>query len=73
MMRKENFVRLTDSEAPRPQSGASRQGIIIHIVPLDPASQARLAGRVPVHISTFQSSFNINPSKKGESYEKRKG
>ena len=36
-----HFVAMNDAvyhcEAPRPQGGASRQGIIIYIVPLDPA------------------------------------
>jgi len=31
-------------EAPRPVDGASRQGFIIHIVPLDPTYKAGLAG-----------------------------
>jgi len=35
------------SEAPRPQGGASRKGSFIHIVPLDPAYKAGLAGHVP--------------------------
>jgi len=35
---------LMDSEAPRPQGGASRKGNLIYIVPLDPAYPA-LAGR----------------------------
>jgi hypothetical protein len=36
------------SEAPRPQGGASRQGMIVHIVPLYPAYETGLAGHVPV-------------------------
>jgi len=46
-----HFVAMNDAvyhcEAPRPQGGASRQGIIIHIVPLDPAYKAGLAGHIP--------------------------
>ncbi len=40
-------------EAPRPQDGASRQGVTIHIVPLDPAYKAGLAGHVPVKGSSL--------------------
>jgi hypothetical protein len=36
------------NEAPRPQGGASRKGSFVHIVPLDPAYKAGLAGHVPV-------------------------
>jgi hypothetical protein len=36
-------------EAPRPQAGASRQRNIFHIVPLDPAHNAGLAGHIPVN------------------------
>jgi len=35
---------------PALRSGASREGIIIHIVPLYPANKAGLAGHVPVNI-----------------------
>jgi hypothetical protein len=44
-----NYLRggLPESEAPRPQGGASRQGIITHIMPLHPACTAGLAGHVP--------------------------
>jgi len=34
-------------EAPRPQGWASRKGSFVHIVPLDPACKAGLAGHVP--------------------------
>jgi hypothetical protein len=37
----------TESEAPRPQAGASRKGNVVLIVPLDPAYMARLAGHLP--------------------------
>jgi hypothetical protein len=37
-----------ESESPRPQGGASRKGNFVHIVPLDPAYKAGLAGHVPV-------------------------
>jgi hypothetical protein len=37
-----------DSEAPRPHGGASRRGSFVHIVPLDPAFKAGIAGHVPV-------------------------
>jgi hypothetical protein len=49
----------TYSEAPRPQGGPSRarsgeqdasQGNFVHIVPLDPAHRAGLAGHVPVSL-----------------------
>jgi hypothetical protein len=36
------------SEAPCPEGGASRKGNFVHIVPLDPAYKAGLAGHVPV-------------------------
>ncbi len=42
-------------EAPRPQGGASRQGIIIHIVPLDPAYPS-LAGRGTFRSDEIQTS-----------------
>jgi hypothetical protein len=44
---KETFVKYGQSEAPRPQGGASRRGSFLHIVPLDPAYKAGLAGHVP--------------------------
>ena len=38
------------NEASRPQGRASRQGVIVHIVPLDPAAcKAGLVGHVPVN------------------------
>jgi hypothetical protein len=37
-------------EALCPQGGASRKGNSIHIVPLDPASKAGIAGHVPAKI-----------------------
>jgi hypothetical protein len=40
------------SEVPRPQGGTSRRGSFIHIVPLDPAYKAGLAGHVPVKKAT---------------------
>jgi hypothetical protein len=36
-----------ESEASRPQGGASRKGNLIYIVPLDPAYKAGLAGHLP--------------------------
>jgi hypothetical protein len=49
-IRKFNFVVLVN-EAPRPhKGGASRQGNLIYIVPLDPADKAGLAGHVPADI-----------------------
>ncbi len=39
-----------ECEAPRPQGGASRKGNFVHIVPLDPAYKAGLAGHVPVKV-----------------------
>jgi hypothetical protein len=48
-----------ECEAPRPQGGASRarsgepdasKGNFVHIVPLDPAYKAGLAGHVPVKL-----------------------
>ena len=44
---KETFVKYRQSEAPRPQAGASRKGNIVLIVPLDPAYEAGLAGHLP--------------------------
>ena len=44
-IRPPNDVRVC--EAPRPQGGASRKGNFVHIVPLDPAYKAGLAGHVP--------------------------
>jgi hypothetical protein len=41
-------IPMTESEAPRPQAGASRKGNFVHIVLLDPAYKAGLAGHVPV-------------------------
>jgi hypothetical protein len=41
-----------ESEAPRPEGGASRKGNFIHIVPLDPAYEAGLAGHVPVKLQS---------------------
>jgi len=38
------------SEAPRPQGGASRRGSFVHVVPLDPAYKAGLAGHVPAMV-----------------------
>ena len=35
------------SEAPRPQAGASREGNIVLIVPLDPAYRTGFAGHLP--------------------------
>jgi hypothetical protein len=35
-----------ESEAPRPQAGASRKGNIVLVVPLDPAYKAGLAGHL---------------------------
>jgi hypothetical protein len=43
-------------EAPRPQGGASRKGSFVHIVPLDLAYKAGLAGHVPVK---WQSSYEV--------------
>ena len=40
-----------ESEAPRPQAGASRERNIVQIVPLDPAYKAGLAGHLPVNHS----------------------
>jgi hypothetical protein len=40
------------NEAPRPQGGASRKGNFIHIVPLDRAYKAGLAGHVPAKEKT---------------------
>jgi hypothetical protein len=34
---------------PRPKGGASRKGNLIHIVPLNPAYKAGLAGHAPVN------------------------
>ena len=45
--KKETFVKYGQSEAPRPQGAASRRGSFLHIVPLDPAYKAGLAGHVP--------------------------
>ena len=38
-----------ENEAPRPQDGASRERNVVHIVPLDPACKAGLAGHLPVN------------------------
>jgi hypothetical protein len=40
-------VKYEQSEAPRSQRAASRRGSLLHIVPLDPAYKAGLAGHVP--------------------------
>jgi len=37
-----------------PQGGASRRGSFVHIVPLDPAYKAGLAGHVPANRQTKQ-------------------
>jgi hypothetical protein len=42
------YITIENSEAPRPQGGASRKGNFIHIVPPDPTYKAGLAGHVPV-------------------------
>ena len=47
-----------ESEAPRPQGGASRKGSFVHIVPLDPAYKAGLAGHVPVNEGGYGTHFN---------------
>jgi hypothetical protein len=39
------------SEAFRPQGGASRKGNTVLIVPLDPAYKAGLAGHLPVKLN----------------------
>ena len=41
--------RLQDVGSPRLKREASRQGIIIHIVPLDPASKAGITGHIPAN------------------------
>ena len=46
-----------NSEAPRPQGGASRKRNTIFVVPLDPAYKAGLAGHLPV-----KSQFSLNSS-----------
>jgi hypothetical protein len=46
-------------EAPRPQGGASRKGNFVHIVPLDPAYKAGLAGHVPVKIQNSREPLTI--------------
>ena len=51
-------------EALRPQGVASRQGIVINIVPLDPAYKAGLAGHLPVSIVALN-------DKKAIKHEKR--
>jgi hypothetical protein len=45
-----NFLSIISikNEAPRQRGEASRKGDIVHIVPLDPAYKAGLAGHVPV-------------------------
>jgi len=57
-----NEYQKTQCEAPRPQGGASRarsgeqdanKGSFVHIVPLDPAYKAGLAGHVPVKSFSF--------------------
>jgi hypothetical protein len=47
-MRLIKLLTARNSEAPRPQGEASRKGNFVHIVPLDPAYKAGLAGHVPV-------------------------
>jgi hypothetical protein len=45
------FLIKSKCEAPRPyKGGASRKGNFVHIVPLDPAYKAGLAGHVPVKL-----------------------
>ena len=41
-------VGLIQCEAPHPKDGASRKGSFVHIVPLNPAYKAGVAGHVPV-------------------------
>jgi hypothetical protein len=46
-------------EAPRPQGGASRKGNFVHIVPLDPAYKAGLAGHVPANGKVFRITMTV--------------
>jgi len=51
-------------EAPRPQGGASRKGSFVHIVPLDPAYKAGLAGRVPANSLKTLANFEQRKDKR---------